>query len=137
MTKYLSVEDRLAVWASQGPYRITDEQITFIAAMRIARTSGVGYGWMRQIIGWEWEHATPGQGITDDVVFALGRQSGEASCVGLAARIRKELQPLLLYVDRSDTQQSLAIENMEARLAIRRLFALCESLDAEDVEVDK
>lgn len=78
----LTVEERLAVWAAQGPScRITDAEIAFIAAMRTARLNRVGYGWMRQVIGWEWEHETPGYGLTDETIFALGRQEGRDDAV--------------------------------------------------------
>lgn len=32
----------------------------FIADMRNARAHGVGFGWMQQVIEWEWQAKTPG-----------------------------------------------------------------------------
>lgn len=35
--------------------RVTQEEKEFILAMRDASRKGVGYGWMQQIIEWEWQ----------------------------------------------------------------------------------
>lgn len=67
-----SVEASLAAWASQAPgLRVSPAECEFIAAMRRAAAFGVGYGWMRQIIGVEWRHVDPVGGIDDDVVAEL------------------------------------------------------------------
>lgn len=55
-----TVEDRLGEWSKQPGAVVTDAQRQFIADMRSARESGVGYGWMQQIIEWEWQNKAPG-----------------------------------------------------------------------------
>lgn len=62
-----SVEERLAKWAAQSPRCVVSAaECAFIEAMRRARAGGVGYGWMRQVIWWEWEHESPDTCPWDD-----------------------------------------------------------------------
>lgn len=63
MKRPMTVEQRLAEWEKQPGARVTLAERRFIDAMREARASGVGYGWMSQIIGWEWECASAEMGI--------------------------------------------------------------------------
>ena len=55
--KAKTLEQRLSEWAFH-PDRIdtfiTPNEKWFIAQMRAAASNGVGYGWMQQIIEWEW-----------------------------------------------------------------------------------
>lgn len=53
-----TVEDRLAKWLEQPGTFVTAAERQFIEDMRRARAAGVGYGWMQDIIGWEWESKT-------------------------------------------------------------------------------
>ncbi len=53
----LTVEQILNAWQSQSHVcRVTPAQRAFIAAMRVARAMGVGFGWMQQVIEWEWRY---------------------------------------------------------------------------------
>jgi hypothetical protein len=62
MTK--TVEDRLGEWAAQGPTcRVSLAEWQFIEAMRSFARAGVGYGWMQQVIEWEWQHAADKKGL--------------------------------------------------------------------------
>lgn len=55
MSEKRTVEERLALWAQQPGAVVTGAQRQFIEDMRRARADGVGYGWMQQIIEWEWQ----------------------------------------------------------------------------------
>lgn len=50
-----TLEDRLNEWLKQPGTFVTREQLQFISDMRKARAAGVGYGWMQQVIEWEWQ----------------------------------------------------------------------------------
>jgi hypothetical protein len=56
----MSLEDRLAKFLEQPGTFITSPEKQFIADMRRARALGVGYGWMQQVIEWEWQSKGPG-----------------------------------------------------------------------------
>lgn len=51
-----SVEQILADWEKQPGARVTIAERAFIQDMREAFAAGVGYGWMKQVIDWEWDH---------------------------------------------------------------------------------
>lgn len=51
----MSLEDKLAKWAQQPGAVVTAPERQFIEDMRKAARAGVGYGWMQQIIEWEWQ----------------------------------------------------------------------------------
>lgn len=51
----MTLEQRLADWLKQPGAFITPAERQFIEDMRKARTAGVGYGWMQQMIEWEWK----------------------------------------------------------------------------------
>lgn len=53
----MTVEEILAEWSKQPGAIVTAAERQFIADMRKAAAAGVGYGWMRQVIGWEWKAA--------------------------------------------------------------------------------
>lgn len=55
----LTLEQRLAQWASQPGAFVTAAEWEFIQHMRDAARCGVGYGWMQQIIEWEWDEKSP------------------------------------------------------------------------------
>lgn len=54
-----TVEQILAIWAKQPGAFVTLAEREFIDDMRTARSKGVGYGWMKQIIDWEWAAVDP------------------------------------------------------------------------------
>jgi hypothetical protein len=56
----MSIEQKLAKWLEQPGTFVTPAERQFIADMRKARDNGVGYGWMQQIIEWEWQSQGPG-----------------------------------------------------------------------------
>jgi len=55
----MTLEERLEQWLRQPGTCVTREERTFIEDMRKARAAGVGYGWMQQIIEWEWQSKDP------------------------------------------------------------------------------
>lgn len=50
---------------------IGESERAFLAFVHIARSHGVGYGWMRQAVGLAWKLADPVGYIDDDRVIAL------------------------------------------------------------------
>lgn len=59
----MSIEDKLAMWLSQPGTHVTGPERQFIELMREAASHGVGYGWMQQVIEWEWQAKTVEQGM--------------------------------------------------------------------------
>lgn len=55
----LTVEEILDVWAKQPGAVVSADERVFITHMRQARAAGVGYGWMLQVIEWEWRANDP------------------------------------------------------------------------------
>lgn len=51
--------------------RLTGPERAFLAYIHLARSHGVGYGWMRQAIGLAWKTADPVGYIDDDVIIRL------------------------------------------------------------------
>jgi hypothetical protein len=49
-----TLEQRLAHFLEQPGAVVTEPERWFIDKMRLAAASGVGYGWMQQVIEWEW-----------------------------------------------------------------------------------
>lgn len=56
----MSVEENLATWLKQPGAFVTPAEQAFISDMRKAAAAGVGYGWMQQVIEWEWQSKGPG-----------------------------------------------------------------------------
>jgi hypothetical protein len=56
----VTLEERLAEFLKQPGTFVTEAEMQFIRDMRKAAERGVGYGWMQQVIGWEWEHKLGG-----------------------------------------------------------------------------
>ena len=51
----MTVEDKLREWLDSAPGAfVTTPEIDFIRDMRSAAKGGVGYGFMQQVIEWEW-----------------------------------------------------------------------------------
>lgn len=73
-----AVEDRLAVWLQQPGTTITPAEREFLTDMRKASRAGVGYGWMQQIIEWEWRHYLYRMGCSPN--GALGPMHTETLC---------------------------------------------------------
>lgn len=95
-----TLEQRLAEWASQPGAVVTAPERTFIALMRNAAASGVGYGWMQQVIEWEWQSKGLG---------ALGPEYAERERRKAKAE-RDELKALLREViRRSDYEGQAAV----------------------------
>lgn len=55
-----TLEQRFATHLLQPGSFITSHEKQFVAAMRLAAMNGVGYGWMQQVIEWEWQSKGPG-----------------------------------------------------------------------------
>ena len=51
----MTLEARMARWLEQPGTFVTGPERQFIEDMRKAAASDVGYGWMQQIIEWEWQ----------------------------------------------------------------------------------
>lgn len=54
-----TVEEILAIWEKQPGARVSIAEREFIRDMRHAASKGVGYGWMKQVIEWEWQATYP------------------------------------------------------------------------------
>ena len=52
----LTVEERLSEWMKQPGAFVRPCERLFIEDMRSAANASVGYGWMQQIIEWEWQN---------------------------------------------------------------------------------
>lgn len=59
----MTVEEILAIHHKQPGAFTTPAEYQFIRDMRKAAAAGVGYGWMKQIISWEWKHLDPVGGL--------------------------------------------------------------------------
>lgn len=77
-----TVEQRLFEWAKQPGAVVTSAEWDFIADMRHARANGVGYGWMQQVIEWEWQDESP--------ETALGPESYERELVAAQAELAEQ-----------------------------------------------
>jgi len=55
----MSIEEKLAKWAEQPGAVVTEPERQFIENMRKAASAGVGYGYMQQVIEWEWQSVGP------------------------------------------------------------------------------
>lgn len=75
----LTVEERLAEWMKQPGAYVTESERWFIDKMRLAAASGVGYGWMQQVIEWEWQ--------TKDKHVALGPEYYESANAELSGSV--------------------------------------------------
>ena len=51
----MSLETKMQEWLKQPGTFVTDPELQFVEDMRKAASAGVGYGWMQQIIEWEWQ----------------------------------------------------------------------------------
>jgi len=59
--RIVSIEKKLQKFLKQpGAMPMTSHEHRFILDMRTAASNGVGYGWMQQIIEWEWQEKAPG-----------------------------------------------------------------------------
>jgi hypothetical protein len=54
-----TLEDHLAAFLKMPGTFITHREQIFIRHMREAAAEGVGYGWMQQVIEWEWQSKDP------------------------------------------------------------------------------
>jgi len=55
----VTLEERLERWLKLPGTALTAAEHTFIRDMRFAADHGVGYGWMQQMIEWEWQSRDP------------------------------------------------------------------------------
>lgn len=72
-----TLEQRIAQWAQQPGAFVTVIEWSFIAAMRDFARRGVGYGWMQQVIEWEWQSKGSG---------SWGPESHERDLAAMTAR---------------------------------------------------
>lgn len=54
-----TVEQILEIWERQPGAKVSMPEREFIQDMRAARHARVGYGWMLQVIEWEWRANDP------------------------------------------------------------------------------
>lgn len=71
----------MAEWLSQPGAFVTDAEREFIRDMRKAATHGVGYGWMQQVVEWEWQG-------TSEYGHAWGPEYFEAKIRELEAKLK-------------------------------------------------
>lgn len=77
-----TVEERLAEWQAQSPAcRTTGPEWQFIRMVRDAASKGVGYGWMQQVIEWEWQASCQG--------MAWGPEHFQQRIAELEAEVRR------------------------------------------------
>jgi hypothetical protein len=55
----MTLEERLAEWEKQPGAVVSPAEKAFIRHMRLAADNGVGYGFMMQMIVWEWGAVDP------------------------------------------------------------------------------
>ena len=55
----MTVEERLAEWEKQPGAKVSQAERNFIDDLRHYAAQGVGYGWMQQVIEWEWQAKDP------------------------------------------------------------------------------
>lgn len=51
----IELPTRLRNWLAQPGCQITSAEVEFLEAVRAFAARGVGYGFMQQIIEWEWQ----------------------------------------------------------------------------------
>ena len=51
----MTVEQRFAEWLKLPGAFVTADERAFVEDMRRSSARGVGYGWMQQVIEWEWQ----------------------------------------------------------------------------------
>lgn len=56
----MTVEERMREWLKQPGTAVMPGETQFIVDMRKAALHGVGYGWMQQVIEWEWQSKAEG-----------------------------------------------------------------------------
>jgi hypothetical protein len=61
----------------------------FVEHVRQFRSEGVGYGMMRQILGWEWKAESPGMHQDDEVLAMLARLPVEKERDAALARLKQ------------------------------------------------
>lgn len=62
-----TVEQILAIWEKQPGARVSNAERQFIRDMRKAAENRVGYGWMKQVIDWEWSALHPDSAPSGEV----------------------------------------------------------------------
>lgn len=95
-----TLEQRLAEWASQPGAVVTAPERTFIALMRNAAASGVGYGWMQQVIEWEWQ--SKGLGALGPEYAGRERRKAQAERDALKALLRYAIGEMLRFNELSN-----------------------------------
>ena len=55
----MTVEERFAEWEKQPGAKVSQAERNFIDDLRHYAAQGVGYGWMQQVIEWEWQAKDP------------------------------------------------------------------------------
>lgn len=111
MSERQTVEQRLEAWRQQPGAVVTDAEWDFIAAMRRHAERGVGYGWMQQVIEWEWQSKGPG---------ALGPEYHHSQRMDLE---RQRDETMLRLADQDDEMVALIKERDELAEALREASA--------------
>jgi hypothetical protein len=93
----ITLEQRLRQWAEQPEAVVTGEEWQFIEYMRTAAKSGVGYGWMQQVIEWEWQSKGVGALGPEHCAYAIRREreSTDARVAEARAEERKRNEALV------------------------------------------
>lgn len=74
----MTLEERLDEWLKQPGTFVTRAERDFIMEMRAAAANGVGYGWMQQVIEWEWQSKGPGAWGPEYFHKQLAERRGES-----------------------------------------------------------
>jgi hypothetical protein len=81
----MSIESRIAEWLKQPGTAVTPAEREFITLFRAAAANGVGYGWMQQVIEWEWQESMQKHYGLD--VGALGPEYFQKELRALEAKV--------------------------------------------------
>ena len=112
----MTVEQILAEWEQQPGAVVSPDEKRFIGYMRECAKYGVGYGWMQQVIEWEW--ASKGIGSWGPSYFEKRIAELELSLRAKTAECEDAKQDIATMVK---TSAILATENERLRASNERL----------------
>ena len=75
----MTLEEHLDRFLKQPGTFVTADERVFITHMRQAKAAGVGYGWMQQVIEWEWQSKGPGSWGPEFFAKEIARLTDELS----------------------------------------------------------
>jgi hypothetical protein len=90
----VTAEQRLGEWDRQSGVRVTQAEWGFLAVVQQFARQGVGYGWMQQVIEWEWQAKCGPESAWGPEWF--GRRATEAE--GLVASLLSEAKRMYEFL---------------------------------------